>query len=746
MKRLLSILLLALAGGSPATAQFSNFADQPVEIDSEQTSFSSGVAIAEGNVIISYGDTIIHCDYAEYNPDTRDVLVRDNVRIYREGRVFTAERGFYNFETKLFRTVNFRSELFPFHFAGDTLGTLGPNEFKVRNGTFTTSDSSNPDYQIKAKSVRIYPKDRIVFSNVTFHVGKVPIFYLPYFYQSLDKEFGYMLAPGYSSRWGAFLLTQSAFPINEKTVGKIRLDYRSKRGMGVGFEAETRFGHSDRSWARFRAYKSDDSSTSTNPTTVKRGTVDSDRYRVSLQSRFYLTDDLYTTVDINSLSDKEFLEDFEPSEFRLDPQPDNVVSLTKWDENYTATLLGRFDVNTFFQTTARLPELVFDFKRSPLLDTRAFYEGQTGFAQLRRTFEDGSVYTDYDSFRFDTFHQLLFPNTYFGWLSFIPRIGGRLTYYSSTGHFEDSNSDIFEDGLSKADQSEEKFYGGGSTVRPVLNAGFESSFKFSREFADVQSRAWGLDGLRHVVQPYTNFSLVWSGEDPNDILQFDRYIPSTQLAPIDMTGFTAIDAIDNWTVWRFGVRNRLQTRRDERTLNWLELDSYFDVNIDAPDFPGATESGRLSNFFNNLRWRPLPWMSFDLDSQVPLSPEGFTSINGRFNFMVSRNLLLNVGHRYINDNPYFTNSSLSSIGGYYRINENWGFSVRENYEFTDGVLESQRYTLHRDLSSWVASFGVILHDNRGKSEYGVLLNFTLKDLPQANLPLAFDPQGFGGEN
>lgn len=755
MKRLFSILMLVLLGGSTAFTQFASFADKPIEIDSGNTRFEGGIAIADGNVTIGYGETLIHADYAEYNSDTRDVFLQGNVRIYSSGRPLTADRGIYNLETKLLRTANFRSDLFPMRGFGDTLGSVGPNAYMIRNGSFTTSDTTEPDYQLRAKTVRIYPKSRIVFSDVTFQVGRLPLLYFPYFYHSLNKDFGFLITPGYTSRWGAFALSHFAFPISESTDGRLRLDYRQKRGAGIGLETESEFGPGGRNWANFRSYYANDNSTDTNPTSLKRKPIDSDRYRVSLQSRVYLTEDLYATVDLNKLSDEKYLEDFELREYRVDPQPDNVATVTQWHENYTATLMGRFAFNTFFDATERLPELVLDAKRTPILNSPFFYEGQTGIAQLRRNFMDDSIYPDHDALRFDSFHQVLLPKTYFGWLSFVPRAGLRGTYYDQTGTIEDvltlQNVDAFRPDGTKYTYSKlntgKELDMKGSTLRPSFNTGFESSFKFSREFTSVQSRGWGLDGLRHVVQPYTNFSFVWSENDA-DILQFDRYIPSTQLAPIDMTGFTTIDSITNWTVWRLGMRNRLQTRRDNNTLNWLELDTFCDVNIDAPEFPGVLDqNGTLSNLFNNLRWRPLPWLSMDLDSQIPLTQEGFTQFNTRANFMVTSDLSLSLGHRYIDGNPYFTDSSLAEFGGYYRINDHWGFSVRERYEFADGVLESQRYSVYRDLSSWVASLGLIVYNNEGgsskenKYEYGVVLSFTLKDIPQATIPFSFDPQG-----
>jgi hypothetical protein len=81
------------------------------------------------------------------------------------------------------------------------------------------------------------------------------------------------------------------------------------------------------------------------------------------------------------------------------------------------------------------------------------------------------------------------------------------------------------------------------------------------------------------------------------------------------------------------------------------------------------------------------------------------------------------------------------LGGYYRINDNWGVGVSEQYEGTTGVLEQQRYSIYRDLTSWVASVGAIIRDNGGVKEYGVLLTFTLKALPKFSFDLNFDPAG-----
>jgi hypothetical protein len=256
----------------------------------------------------------------------------------------------------------------------------------------------------------------------------------------------------------------------------------------------------------------------------------------------------------------------------------------------------------------------------------------------------------------------------------------------------------------------------------------------------VANRTLGLDGLLHVIQPYTNFSYVReNGINPAAVLEFDRFEPSTQLRPIDFPQFTSIDSIASWTIWRNGIRNRLETRRDDLTVTWLELDTFFDVNFDNP-----YDRRSYSNFFNRLRFTPLPWASLSIDSQIPAFSSGFTEVNTTLSVQPMANLQVSAGHRYLNDNPFFEHSSVFVVGGYYRISDNWGFGFQEQYEGTTGIFEEQRYAIYRDLTNWVASFGAVVRDNTGnKKEYGVILTFTLKAFPKFGFDLNFDPGSAG---
>jgi len=786
--------LLLLSPG--ARAQFGNFGDVPVEITSDgNTRFEGGVAIAENNVQIHYGEISIYSDYAEYNPDTRDVLLVGNIRIYTKDNVLTSQRALFNLETKQTRALEIAANHYPALFRALSMRAPSLKEFRVRDAIFTTDDNSNPSFHVKSRSVRIYRDDRVIFVNSAVYAGKVPIFWFPYIFANINNA-GFDFLPGYYSNWGAFLLTTYSFPIGSSgdIIGKVHLDLRSKLGVGVGFDAIFQYGKDNRSHGEFTSYYANDKapSNSTPGDDNKNGS----RYRVTFKNTLFLTDDIYATFDINKLSDSKFLEDFFPALYRFDPQPDNNVNFTKWDENYTLGLLTRWQMNSFQEVTERLPEAALDIKQTQVFGSPVFYDGSTTLGYLKRAFatqRDGSLgisnqtlLEDYDSTRFDTFHQFSFPKTYLGWLSIIPRVGIRGTYYGSSGSYLTALEDpaLFQDlmnnpklasqlsnqaavasalqagGLSKAAFQAnraalvQRLQNDGPIFRAIINAGIEGSFKISRTYESIQSRALGLDGVRHVMQPYFDYSSVVNtgatpaafykpdrnSTNPNSIanggkvLQFDRLVPSTQLQPIDFPQFTSVDSIDSWNIVRLGVRNRIQTRRDSETFNWFSLDTYFDVNLQNP----YTDQ-QVSNLNNNFTFNPVPWLYLKVDSQLPMISGGFTEVNTSLYYMPFPALQLSVSQVYIAKNPNFQDSSQTTFAGYLRINDQWSVSLSETYAEPQNLFTYQRYMVHRDLSAWVASIGAqVLQNLNQDPQYSLILMMSLKDAPQISLPLAFD--------
>jgi LPS-assembly protein len=428
---LLLASLLASAGLSPG--EFKTPENAPIEITSTgATTYENGLATARDNVAIHVGDTDIYADYAQYNTNTHDVVLRGHVRVYRGLTLYIAESGVYNTDTKQIRGINSRTESEPYFLSGENVQSISENGYLIRNGTFTTHDSSKADFHLRARKIRVYEGDRVIFMNVTMYIGNVPVFWWPYMYQSLSDSFSFTISPAYLSSWGPSLLTEVTFPITDNIKGRIRLNYMARRGVAIGFDPSIEYGKNNNSSADIKSFYLDDQNPSINRTGLPRGPVPTQRYLLSLQDRTIFSEDIYGIANITKLSDAFVMQDFFLQEFQLDPVPDNVVAVTKTDPFYTITGILRFQANDFFTTTEREPEVALDIKRHALFGGPIFYEGETSFANLRLQFPEGSGFENYGTDRFDTFHQLTYPNTYFGWLSIVPRVGIRETYYGKT--------------------------------------------------------------------------------------------------------------------------------------------------------------------------------------------------------------------------------------------------------------------------------------------------------------------------
>src|SRR5205085_7584390 len=141
----------------------------PIEITSTgETTYENGLATATDTVALHIGNTDIYADYAQYNSTTHEVELRGHVRIYRDTSLYTANSGIYNTETKKIRASTGRTESEPYFLAGNDVTSIeGDNAYLIRGGYFTTHDSAKPDFHLRARKIRVYEHDRVIFLNVT---------------------------------------------------------------------------------------------------------------------------------------------------------------------------------------------------------------------------------------------------------------------------------------------------------------------------------------------------------------------------------------------------------------------------------------------------------------------------------------------------------------------------------------------------------------------------------------------------
>ena len=101
------------------------------------------------------------------------------------------------------------------------------------------------------------------------------------------------------------------------------------------------------------------------------------------------------------------------------------------------------------------------------------------------------------------------------------------------------------------------------------------------------------------------------------------------------------------------MRNKLITKRDGQSYDWLAMDTYFDAFITDPDY-----NRNFSNLYNDLKWSPLPWFNMNLETQFPVIDDGsgFSEVAARANFMPNENIEFSIGHRWLDNHPVLTDS------------------------------------------------------------------------------------------
>lgn len=767
-----------------------------INVEGLETTFDpdTGIATATGNAHIKYGDTEITATRVDYNSNTGDVMAKGDVTVWKQGITYKGENLMYNVKTNELTGNSVRSGV------AHGSGTLFYNTEKFETETkfidridggttfFTTHDYENPNYRIKCKEMTIYPDNRIIMKNITVYVNDTPVFWFPYLSQPLDDELGYRFIPGYSNLWGAYLLNQWGVLHGDHTLAKYHFDLRSARGVAGGAEyISLRNKDNQDNYGTLQWYVASDSDgQATTGADTRVSDVPGTRYRVNFQHRIYLPgpekSTWYLDFDINKLSDFHFYEDYFLDEFRTNREPDNQVSLVHTSDRYMATLMGRFRVNDFYRTDTRLPELAFDFNRQQIGNSNFFFQGVSSLgilrdrrssieeAEDRQLIKDGEAYLSDDTLpldqkgisrvlgldpkgiitndevqraldilkarldtpgftRFYTYNEFLYPKTFGGWLNVVPRIGGGMKYY---GDVQGSSDDT------------------GSSSTGIFHAGLDVSFKASKTWDDIKNETLGIDGVRHVVRPYLNYSFLHA-DDPDGVPSIDRLSPTTRARTIDVPFFTAVDDLRSWNVARVGVQNLLQTRRDyqsfdeaqsrflasnaatTQTYTWAGMNTYMDLFAEDPEHDRS-----ISNLYNEAFWRPLPWLQIFSDTQIPIgsSEYNFTELDHGITWMPSKKLSITLNHQWIADHPFLQDSSRISSTIYARLSENWGISMNHVYEIDDGTLQYQSYALTRDLSSWIMTLGARVLDSKGgEGDFGIILSFTLKDFPQVSLPV-----------
>jgi LPS-assembly protein len=744
-----------------------------IRADGENT-YVGDIATADDNVVVRYKGDVIFADHIIFDRATRVMIATGNARIFSNGKVYRGDSITYNLDTKAIISANFTGADYPRFVQGQQVTTPGFNHYRLTNAYFTTSNRQNPSFRLKASTIEYRPNDEVVLKNVVLFIGEVPVFYFPLIVQSLtDSRPTYQFQIGDSSQFGYFMTNKYNWVADDKLRGDVEFDVREKRGYAGGVDVQyfptlTSDILLKTYYAQDNLYSQTDPSLPNAPAhgdisnhNVYDGVPYDNRYRIAYQHYLQFGPDFSSTADLNVWSDPWVTRDYFQSEYQQENQPVNYVSLNQYNPNFTISLLASPQVNPFFETVERLPEFEVDVKQPKIFNSPIDYISQSSVVNFERKFADTSDFrnaadypynsfpsnqpqttaysyyhpnqvpgydasqlNNYSAYRYDTYHEFSFPHQYFNFLSLTPRIGGRFTYYS------DDNSNITDtennDGLTSDKIKNAK-------ARLAGDVGLSGDFKISRTWLNVTDPNLGIDGIRHEIEPFFDAQYAPAPTvSPNDIRGFDNRLYSTQLQPIDWTQYNSIDSIDRQAVVRFGVWNKIQTKRDGQNYDLVTLQTYADADFDH-NFSAATPDSTLSNLFNKLTFNPTPQLSFQSTSALAVDGNSYNEIDNSATWSPDPSLKLTGGDSYITHSSVFGDSNQVTLDLFYRMNEHWQFEGQEQLEATTGHLQLQQYTVYRDLDAWQLGMTYSDSELNNQSDRSVYLSLTLKAFPKYQL-------------
>lgn len=570
------------------------------------------------------------------------------VSVTKNTMYMKAERAFMNLKSGTIQFKDFLLKSGVLYASGQRAERAFDGTITVENARFTTCEyiiDGHDHYAISAKRAVLQPPransgifnysadqgDLSVWTvNSFIELWGVPVFWLPFLYKPPEEgAFGGRIEFGKDSDWGYYIRTSKTVQILDEPYlnANLHLDYYSERGLGYGInldlltpESATElffYGISDQE--PYNAWSNGHSSDAEWKKNNSRLAIPTYRYEFKLANLTHLTPRLDFRAQIDLLSDYNFLDDYFTRRYNEELEPPTFIDLERQFDRLTASLYTTFRVNDFFTSVEHLPMFRLDFQRQELFGG-LYYQGETtlGYMEMKwRNFDRERIYgnlvenKDYSSLRFDTLHMFYYP-LQFANLNFIPRAGFRLTAYSDSSKQKidsDALNNMFlndyVDGQPTVDvvNYDKK---GGSRVRFAGEIGFELNTKFYRSWQNVKSEYLGLDGLRHVIVPYINYT----------------FIPQTTQDPDRLYYFDDIDRIDEQHFVRLGLVNRLQTRRDGRIYEWFSMENYWDYF-----FHTAEGFNHIGDFGTIVRFRPTE--NFTLTTELLLDLGQSNSHDGK---------------------------------------------------------------------------------------------------------------------
>jgi LPS-assembly protein len=238
------------APAKPAAERIANLPRSEIELSAVSQETDGPWRRLRGMARVETADMVLKADEIDYNEETKYAEARGNVYFQRfaDGEEIRADRVEHNGAEDTAKYYNVRGSIpariqprpgvlasgNPFSFQGRWVERI-KNRYILHDGLITNCKLPNPIWTLRGPTIDIIPHDRAIVRNAIFRIKKLPLFYAPFFYKSLEDEprkSGFLTPNiGNSSRRGKMIGVGYYWAINRSYDATYRSQYFTQRGF-----------------------------------------------------------------------------------------------------------------------------------------------------------------------------------------------------------------------------------------------------------------------------------------------------------------------------------------------------------------------------------------------------------------------------------------------------------------------------------------------------------------------------------
>ncbi len=303
-----------------------------INISADKTrSDAQGTSTFQGNVIIEKHELRITADKASYHPDTENIEIDGNVHVDTNTLAIDADLGRVSKEKQstFFEGVEFQLGKGKMRGKADSITADKKNSTELESTSITSCDLKDPDWRLDADNISLNHEEEYGSAeDVVLRFMEVPFLYIPYMEFPIgDRRRSGLLVPevGYSSSRGTELTVPWYWNIAPNQDAIIAPHYMNHRGTQLDtqyrFLTESSHGQID------AAFLHEDKIT------------DDRRHQVQYQQHTKFTPDLNMDIDVQDVSDTEYLNDFSNNLSTSSTTHLNRIITLNYDKKYWSSHL-----------------------------------------------------------------------------------------------------------------------------------------------------------------------------------------------------------------------------------------------------------------------------------------------------------------------------------------------------------------------------------------------------------------------